>query len=273
MLLTQRLYHEGVPGPVVLLFEGILISLAGVLAARWLFPSDVGLVAVFLGAISTKDSVKRVLQHNALLIYGKHQPPRVANLITTSRLASLFVGCVVGYSVVGLLVPAEDLYAMFSNQVRDVALGDLRRVRFGEWAAVATHNIGVALLFFLLALPFRDGGVMLALCWNASVWGASFGLLAQNMASRLPLGLLDAWLRVLIAHAPHLLLEALAFTIAGTAGTFLSQGVERHRLDSSSLPGLLRSIWIMSMVALLLIGLAALIESTLAPRLVAWLAP
>ena len=34
--------------------------------------------------------------------------------------------------------------------------------------------------FFAVAMPFRQGGVMLAVAWNASVWGATFGVLARG---------------------------------------------------------------------------------------------
>jgi hypothetical protein len=268
MLGMRRLYVEGVPGPRVLLLEGVAVSLAGTAAAQWLFPAEAGLVAIFFGAVFAQDSLGRLLFHNREQIQQRGVNPQRANARTGLGLAMLFLGCVLGYSAIGMVLPVQELQELFTNQVRDVNLGDLGRVRFGSPLEIGLHNLGVAMLFFVLALPFGEGGVMLVVCWNASVWGASFGLLAQHMARRGGLGLVDAWLRVVVAHAPHLVLETLAYTVAGLAGTFLSLALQRHRLDSALLPSILRSVWLMGAVGVALVVAGAVVEGLVAP----WLA-
>ncbi len=260
------------PGPAVLVLEGLAVSIAGTASAKWLFPGDAGLVGVFLGSLVARDSFERVLDHNRDVNYSGRVRPVRANLDTGVRIASLFVGCVLGYSIIGLGLPVVELQEVFSNQVRDAHMGDLARVDFGSFRGVFSHNVGVALLFFAVALPFRHGGVMLALCWNASVWGASFGVLARNMAQRLDLSVADCWLRVVTVHLPHLMPEALSFTLAGLAGTYLSLGVQRHALDAPVWPSILRSIWVIGGAALVALAVAAVVETSLGPWLAASLA-
>jgi hypothetical protein len=129
----------------------------------------------------------------------------------------------------------------------------------------------VLLFFFAIAVPFRQGGVMLAVAWNASVWGAIFGYLARDWASHGGPGLMSAYLRVIGACFPHMAMEAAAYVLAGFAGVFMSKGLLKYSLDSVPILSITRSVCAMLAMGLGLVVLGALWEANVAPYMVGFL--
>ena len=68
MLVFQRYYRNGTPTPAQLWGEGIIVAALGSFFAGWLFPNEAGIVAVFLAAISSTDSIERLLSWNRRMI-------------------------------------------------------------------------------------------------------------------------------------------------------------------------------------------------------------
>ena len=264
MLVLRRFYRRGVPGIGWLLAEGLWLALFGAAFAVWLFPSEASLVAVFLVAIASVDSVERLLEENRQAIYGEGERPLRANLRICGRLLALFGGATLGFSLLGLLLPLEVVELLFAKQLEDydVAFPAMGFDRAGELLGA---NLFVLLFFFVIALFFRQGGVMLAIAWNAGVWGATCGWLARTWEEGPPLA--EAWFRVAGTFLPHLALEAAAFTLAGLAGVFLSKGLLRHALDSEPVRSIATSAAALGAVSLGLLVLGAGWEALVAPQL------
>ncbi len=270
MLALRGFYRDGVPGVPHLLIEGVVIAVIGVAAAGWLFPQEASLVSVFLAAISAEDSIERLLDANRRAIVDRGEAPTRANARLTAQLGALFLGTFLGFAVLALSLPLERVELLFSHQVPIPHDADFRQLRFGGAGPLFVANLYVLFFFLLIALPFRHGGVMLAIAWNASVWGATFAVLARRWATDGGPGTIESFLRVMSACAPHMAMEGCAYTLAGLAGVFLSRGVQRHALDSPVLQSVVRSVGAMVGTAIVLVTIGAMWEGWVAPSLVRW---
>ena len=267
MLVLGRLYRRGVPGVGWLLAEGLWLALFGAAFAVWLFPSEASLVAVFLVAIASVDSLERLLVENRRRIYEDGERPLRANLHICALLLALFAGTTVGFSLLGLFLPLDLVELLFAKQLEGYG-ANFPGLQFGGAAPLLKANLFV-LFFFVIALFFRQGGVMLAVAWNAGVWGATCGWLARTWDGGPPL--VEAWFRVAGTCLPHLALEAAAFVLAGLAGVFLSKGLLRHALDSEPVRSIATSAAALLAVAVGLVVLGAFWEALVAPHLHLWL--
>ncbi len=267
MLVLQRTYKDGVPGPLNLFLEGILVALLGATFAGWLFPDEASLLAVFLAAVSTTDSMERLLLWNRDQIFDQQRPPREANIELALFLLVLFAGTTTGFSILALGLPLDAAEFLFDHQLKDYGGQSIKDLTFGTPVALLLHNTYVVLFFFILAIPFRQGGIMLAVAWNASVWAAAFSTMARNWSATDGPGLIEAYVRILGACAPHMALEAAAYCLAGLAGVFLSKALLKYSLESKELGSVLNSVGLMLALAGFLVVSGALWEGFVAPRL------
>lgn len=271
MLTLRRFYPDGTPRTVQLFGEGIAVALFGTAFAWWLFPDEVSLIAVFLAAITTSDSIERVLTWNRDAIFDRGVRPLRANLTLALKLLGMFLGCVVGFSALGLALPLELVEQLFSHQLQAATEQSFPTLHFGSAVGLGLNNLYVLLFFFAIALPFQQGGVMLAIAWNASVWGSTFSVLARHWSLEGGPSVVHAWLRVMAACTPHMALEAAAYTLAGLAGVFVSKAFHKHALDSDPMVSILKSAGGMLALALALVVTGALWEAIIATQLVGWL--
>jgi hypothetical protein len=271
VLALQRFYPDGVPTPGMLLLEGVAGAVVGTFFAWWLFPAEASLVSVFLAAIMSTDSVERLLARNRREIFDEGMAPRRANLRLAGWFMALFAGCVAGFSTLGLILPMDVVELLFTKQVQPYSSMTFATLSFGSLADLMAHNSYVLLFFFAIAVPFRQGGVMLAVAWNASVWGATFGLLARRWSENGGPDVVEAWVRVLAACSPHMAMEAWGYVLAGFAGVFLSKGLLKHDLDGAPMLSILKSVGWMLVLAYAVVAFGACFESWGAPMLVSFL--
>lgn len=268
MLLLQRTYKDGVPGSVHLFLEGIFVAVLGATFAAWLFPAEASVIAVFLASVSTTDSIERLLKWNRDQIIDLGRTPREANLTLVGLLMCLFAGATTGFSILALALPLENTEVLFSNQLLEYGSTTIQELQFGHPLNLLVHNTYVLLFFFVIAIPFRQGGVMLAVAWNASVWAAAFSSLARNWSYDGGPGLWEAYLRIVTACVPHMAMEAGSYCLAGLAGVFLSKALLKYSLESEELTSVLKSVGLMLILAILLVVSGATWEGVIAPRLV-----
>jgi len=240
----------------------------GTFFAGWLFPDEASLIAVFFATMISQDSIERLLRWNRVSIFERGVAPRRANLEMGGRLMVLFSGAMLGWSILGLGLPLDQVKALFDHQIPPRMSRSLVGVDFGTFRALYHHNVYVMLFFFLVSLPFRQGGIMLAVAWNASVWGATFGVLARSWSAGGGPPLVSAWGRVLAAVGPHMALEACAYVLAGLAGVFISKGLEKHELLSDVMFSILRSARNLLLIGLALVWVGAMVEANVTPVLV-----
>jgi uncharacterized membrane protein SpoIIM required for sporulation len=267
MIIFQKYYPDRVPSSGQLVVEGIIVAMIGSFFASWLFPSEAGLIAVFLAAVASTDSIERLLGWHRRMIFDKSVTAARANGRLTARLMSLLLGTLIGFCVVAMIVPAEDLQSLFAPQLRELSNTDFLNINFGHPGDIFFHNLYVMLFFFVIALPFRQGGVMLAVAWNASVWAATFVTLSRNWAENHNIDFVNAFARIVAATVPHMLIEAAAYMVAGIAGVFVSKAFLRYALESERFGSVLKGAGMLLLIGLSLITIGSLWEGLLAPQL------
>lgn len=202
------------PAPLVRDFvEGLAAAILTVVFAVRMFPSEASLVAVCLAALLTVDSLGRLGEE----VRGARHPVRAL----AARIAVVFAGAVVGDALLALFLPEADFHAAFARQLAYVP--DPRQLHrgFGDLGPILLANLYVLGFFFVVAFGFRKGGLMLAVGWNASVWGAVFGALSRGAGGGRQL------LAFAAAAGPHMLGEAAAYVLAGLAGVLMGRGALR----------------------------------------------
>lgn len=180
MIILRRFYRDDVPGLGHLLAEGALVTVLGTFAAWWLFPDEAGLVCLFLASISSSDSMERILGWNRAAIQERGVAPSRANARLMLLFLALFAGSFLAFGFFGSSLPLPTLERLFGHQLGEGVRPLFPDMRFGAFSSLWTHNVSVVLFFFALALPFRQGGVMLVIVWNASVWGIRFASSARS---------------------------------------------------------------------------------------------
>ncbi len=270
MLLLRKIYHDGVPGPAHLFVEGMIAAGLGTFFAGWLFPAEASLMSVSLASLTAIDSLDRLLKWNRWAIFKRGISPSRANFRLFAQLLALFLGALVGYVAISMVLPRRQIRRLFKHQVEDsMAFGDWD---FGSFTDLFSHNLYVLVFFFCIALPFRQGGVMLAIAWNASVWGITVGLVARDWSETDGPGLVEALARVMTAITPHMALEACGYVLIGQAGVFLSKALVKHELDSDVMIGVLKTVGVLAGIAAGLVLTGAAVEAWIAPVLVRVLA-
>lgn len=272
MLFLDRDTPGESPGALVLFVEGAVAALLGCAGALLLLPDQTGLVSIFLCAIGSLTTVERELAWNRTQIVELGRPPTPVNVALTLRILALFSGQLLAFSAVGMFADMEVLRSAFSYQVAPVLGVSFATMQFPTALDVFGHNAGVLALFFTLALLFRHGGALLAVAWNASVWGVVFGALARGWAADGGPGLLEAYARVMVGVFPHMAAEAAGYVLVGFAGVFLAQGLSRRGQGEQYWETLLRTVAKMMLAAVVAVAAGAAWEGWVAPTLVAALA-
>lgn len=252
-----------------LFLRGVLVVVAGVLGSMWLFPQHATLVALFLATIGAEVPLSRILEWNRQAIYQERMAPLRANLILSSSLLALLLGASVAFTAFACALPWESVGELFAEQLGRRQYFPV--MHFGQFRPLFFHNLGVVVLFFVIALPFRHGGVMLAVAWNASVWGATVGTLARQWSEGSGPALPLALPAVSAAILPHLALEGFAYVTAGLAGVFASRAAMRHRWSSPVMLEVLQSVLRLLAIAATLTAMGAAWEAHVARMLVRWL--
>ena len=215
--------------------EAVGFCVMGLAFAHAVGEAHAGVVSLFLASAALSSRFKQVVR--------RHRRASAARRVLA--VVPMGMGAFVAYGVVcGLLGPDEvrERFA-FAVSATGVGVEGLSADRFRSSWGLLGHNLLVLLSAFLLAFVYRGFGALLTLVWNAAAWAAALVLLARPDQ---PLG------RALLAVAPHLALEGLAFICAALAGV----GVGTHLAGNRGL----RTTGRLAGVAVLAVVLGWLVE-------------
>lgn len=261
------------PAQGSLFAEALIVTLVSITMAWVVFPAASGLISVFLVSIGMQQSFAVLLEVNRRDIYDGRLTPYAANARIVSALVVVFVGCFVAFSLVAWSIPTSGLRTLFSTQLELSPLNalDLNHLSMGTVSYLVVRNLWVFGLCLVASLVFREGGAMLILAWNASVWALSYTFLSRTTVV-LGTAPLDRTLVAVVGGiTPHLVLEASAYTTAALVGIFAAKAIEKYHWRSPEFRRVARAVLLMIVVggALLLIG--ALAESAWPTTWFAWI--
>jgi hypothetical protein len=240
-----------------------------VLLPRVLGLDEPGLIALFLTSAGLSARMHGLLAENREAVWTSSTPTD-ANRRTTFAILTLFAGILTTFVVATLLLGPTQAAQEFAFALRaaDVTNDTLLHDRFGSVGGVGgvlAHNLVVAVALFLLALVFRAYGALLALTWNAAVWGTVLTLLVERRAAQPHGAALPSALLAVVAVFPHLVIEGAADVMVALAGIFASKGLLSYELNDKRLARVLGAVLRLLFVAVIALGVAAIVETRLAP--------
>ncbi len=214
---------------------GVVYSAIGILLAKILFPGDPALVGVAFTSLLLLPELYKIFSI-------EERQERIEQKVTMSALwrddrdiiriyLYLFVGILLVYSVATILMPQMQTNTLFREQLE---------IRFGQgFAGNATlqdffspqlffdllqNNFLVLIACFIMALLTGDGAILL-ITWNASVWGAIFGITAKNAGMFSGKSSIFLFAGIMIIVFCHMIIEALSYFLAAISGSVISKDV------------------------------------------------
>ncbi len=210
---------------------GVVYSFVGVLIASVLFPGDPALVAVAFTSLlllpemykifSIEERQQAVEQRVSFSTLWKDDADVIRIYIF------LFLGILLVYALGTIVLPDFQTNSLFREQLE---------IRFGQGFAgnavltsglfydLLSNNFLVLIACFVLALLTGDGAIFL-ITWNASVWGAIFGITAKNAALFSGQNAFYLFGIIMLVVFPHMILEGISYFLAAISGSVISKDV------------------------------------------------
>lgn len=225
--------------------ESFLFTLIGVAVSRVLGFEQAGVASIFLAAGGLSSRAKQILRRSE----GS------AQIRSASDLLVVFFGVTSAYVGTALwLGPAttETAFA-FALEAADVGSDHLFNRHFPGVLPLLGHNFAVLGAVVILSIIYRSYGALLALAWNAAVWGIVLTTLVERASpSGMDVG------AIALATLPHLSLEAAAYVTGALAGARIGRDITR----AEAATGQARLLGI----AALILVLASAVEATVPGR-------
>jgi hypothetical protein len=264
--LPQRRLHR-----YALLFaEALVYALVGHFISRLIGLRESGVFSIFITAISLRSRFDLLLNENRDRIWSKVDTPWRVNRLTAMSLLSMFAGLVVAYvAVVAFLhKPGSIKLAYgFAMEVAGIGSSDITQRNFSGFLSLFRHNLFVLFSILLLSFLYRSYGALLALAWNACIWGLILTLLVQRGLPGTVGGAAKFIAISSVALLPHLLLEAVGYLLGSLAAIFLSKGLLKYEFRDARLRSVFRASGILALAALAFVLFGAFMESGYAPWL------
>lgn len=201
-------------------FLGLACSLLGFKIAEFVFPSELGLVAVFLAAIPLVYPLTKFFLEDE-----KNQRPHIPEVMTYG---ALFIGQVIGFFIIGFYNPeALSLQlSMFEPQILQMGITGYA-TSGSAFIQILLNNLRVFTVIFGVATVIGSAGAFI-LTWNASVLGVFLAVLTRELS--------ESYEQILtgtdmipspLAYVPHATFEMTGFIVAGITGSLLSASLYR----------------------------------------------
>jgi uncharacterized membrane protein SpoIIM required for sporulation len=248
---------------------GVIYSIIGILISSILFPGDPALVAVAFTSLlllpelykifSIEERQERMEQKVGIRALWRDDKDVVKIYLF------LFLGILLVYSIGTMIMPEMQTNSLFREQLE---------IRFGQgFAGSATgifssdlfwnllsNNFLVLLACFIMGLLTGDGAIFL-ITWNASVWGAIFGITAKGaglFSGKHPFLFFGL---IMLVVFPHMILEAISYFLAAISGSVISKDVILERFASEKFMGVFGFNMYLLLFALLFLLIGALVET------------
>lgn len=213
------------------LLLGLGYTVVGVILARLLFGANSGLVAVFFASILLIPSLKKLFKKEDH-VEEKERKFTLKHLWKDNkRLILTYAGMFIGVYVATYLITyfsywfGFDAVSIFREQLLlEPAISGRATFQTAVFWDILTNNWWVLLATFLLAVLSGDGATFFVV-WNASAWAAIFAFRAFSAGLELSQGFLEVAILMQLIVLPHILIEGLAYILAGISGAVISQDV------------------------------------------------
>lgn len=237
------------PSHVGVAARGLVSAAIAMPVASVFFPAMQELAAAALIALGLGPTLDRLLEKNREEIWQAKIHPAKANRSLALALLLLFFSAFIVAGIGAFFeaptITADELSSRYQNQFSDLI----------------THNFFVLVAGIIFAALYRANGLMLLLAFNAVHWGYQF---SHYFVAGFNQGGFIALITLVLALTPHALTEVLAYILAGMGGTFISIALSKYSISSPQLTRVTRACVYLWVFGLLLLGLSAVLEISLA---------
>lgn len=240
--------------PAMALLLGLLFPTAGMIFAVLLFPAAPSFPAIFLTTLAAAPVLIRLLEHEKLDIRAERFLKR--NIHVTEAYLWLFIGMAIAFGGWFAVLPPGIAGWLFGEQLHHVfgATGAFT-FRTELFVPIIVNNLGLLLFFFLLALFYGSGSVLL-LSWNASILGIMWG----SGLRALLVGVPEAFARQTVFILPYMLPEITAYFLAAIAGGIVAVHLHTQR---KILPIAMRDSMVLLGISVAVLIVAAVVETVM----------
>lgn len=219
--------RDAIRHPTWMFLIGGVISVISVFIAFLVFPSSVGLFAVFLITFAMTPFMCNLMTHEEVETEEEIEQRVKMNFFqrhidVLKIYAAFFSGMVFALSILFLILPETTVEKIFDDQVKEINLIRGSVAFPSSFQKIIFNNVSVMFLSFLFAFLFGSGAIFI-LAWNASVLSAAIGLVAKSI------GGLKGFPVAMMTFLPHGSFEIVAYFIAGIAGGLISAVIIRKR--------------------------------------------
>jgi len=250
---------------------GLIYSVIGILIASVLFPGDPALVAVAFTSLlllpelykifSIEERRERIEQRVGLKSLWRNDIDVVRVYIF------LFLGILLIYALGTMVMPQMQANELFREQLEirfgqgfsgQAVAGGL--LSSGLFWSLLSNNFLVLLACFIMALLTGDGAIFL-ITWNASVWGAIFGITAKGAAMFTDNHPFYFFGLIMLVVFPHMIIEGISYFLAAISGSVISKDVILEKFASERFMEVFGFNLYFLLFALLFLFLGALVET------------
>ncbi|MBI4159452.1 stage II sporulation protein M [Candidatus Woesearchaeota archaeon] len=253
-----------------LFIYGLVYAVIGAFVSLWVFKSQASMVMVFLTVLAAFPLFYKTLRYEEKKDLNKNLPERVLIKEHGKALAFLmylFLGFVVAYTIIFLVLPESTTSNLFSAQVttiNSINSNITGNASIGEvFFKILSNNLRV--LFFCIFFAFFYGaGALFILAWNASVIGAAAGSFVNNRVSEFGSYFIAVPIS-LLRYMTHGVFEIAAYFVAGLAGGIISVAVINHKTTSEQFKHIVIDSLDLILLAVGTLVFAALVEVYFTP--------
>jgi uncharacterized membrane protein SpoIIM required for sporulation len=242
---------------------GVFYSIIGLVSARLIFPSSLGLMALAFTSLLLVPSLNTLLRHeenveirekklSLRLLFRDHKDIFEIYLF-------LFLGIFLVYSIMPLVLGPEQTLRFFPSHLNVAGISGMSYAA-DTFISILTNNLVVMLACLLLSLVYGAGSILF-ITWNASVWGIIFGYMAKQAALQSGQNPLPFFIMTILPVLPHTITEATSYFSAAIVGGVVSKAVIREKLNSKKFNHVLTDALLLLGLAVVLVIVAAIIET------------
>ncbi len=265
--------------PSRMLFIGFLYASVALFLSTWIFRSHASLIMVFLTVIASIPFMYKTLkmEEKADIKLKKEKKILREHARVIKALLYLFGGYVLAFSLWFVVLPSSMVQTLFVSQLDTIAA--INNQISGNAISSASVLLQIffnnfkVMLFCLFFSFFYGAGAIFILTWNASVIGAAIGSFVKDKLAALALSAgsvnifhyFQFFSLGLARYAIHGIPEIAAYFVAGLAGGIISVAMVNRDLDSNKFHIILKDALELSLIAILILVIAAFMEVYLTP--------
>ncbi len=243
-------------------FLGFIYSLIGLISAKLIFPSSIGLMSVAFTSLLLIPSLNLLLrlEENVEI---REKKLSLKLLIRDHKdifkvYTFMFLGIFLAYNLTSFLFPELTIQKLFAPQLKSAGIYGFAFTD-SQLLELLLNNMLVFIVCFILSLVYGAGS-LLFLTWNASVWGVAFGFFAKQSISTSGVNPILQFGASFFPFLPHMVTEAVAYISAAIVGGIVSKAVLREKLFSKKFHHIITDALIFLIIGFILVIIAGLIE-------------